>query len=74
MQDQIRINEANRPTVYMDQWVWIRLAQASKGRPQDPKDNAVLEAVRAASEAGVSFPLSATHYVETLRTGATAVE
>ena len=67
-QDQIRINEANRPAVYLDQWVWIRLAQAAKGRPQNPKDKAVLEAVKSASKAGVAFPLSSTHFVETLRT------
>jgi hypothetical protein len=55
---------ASRPSVYLDQWVWIRLAVAAAGRPREAGDEAVLEAVRNASEAGVAFPLSSTHYIE----------
>jgi hypothetical protein len=55
-----------RPSVYLDQWVWIRLARAKAGRPENRSDNDVLIAVQAAAEAGVAFPLSATHYFETL--------
>jgi hypothetical protein len=58
---------ANRPCVYLDQWVWIRLAAAAVGRSRESGDRAALEAVRSASEAGVAFPLSSTHYVETTR-------
>lgn len=57
----------SRPTVYLDQWVWIRMAQALVGRPRVAGDDDALEAIRAASAAGVAFPLSATHYEETLR-------
>jgi hypothetical protein len=55
-----------RPSVYLDQWVWIRLARAEQGRPADPEDIQILAAIRGASEAGVAFPLSVTHYIETL--------
>ncbi|WP_371579562.1 hypothetical protein [Streptomyces sp. NBC_01314] len=53
------------PSVYLDQWVWIRLARAANGTPQDASDTDVLAAVRDASAAGVAFPLSTTHYIET---------
>lgn len=53
-----------RPTVYLDLWVWIRLASAVAGRPRDPFDLRLLVAVEEASTAGVAFPLSHTHYVE----------
>ena len=53
------------PSVYLDQWVWFRLAKAAAGEPREPTDVAVLEAVRDASAAGVAFPLSTTHYMET---------
>lgn len=56
-----------RPSAYLDQWVWVRLAAAAVGRPREPTDVRVLEAVRRASAAGVAFPLSATHYIETAR-------
>jgi hypothetical protein len=56
-----------RPSVYLDQWVWVRLARAAAGRPYDATDEAVLEAVRRASAAGVAFPLSTTHYIETTK-------
>jgi hypothetical protein len=54
----------DRPAVYLDQWVWVRLAKAAQNEPRDPRDLDVLAAVRRASEAGVAFPLSATHYQE----------
>ncbi|GCD48423.1 hypothetical protein [Streptomyces paromomycinus] len=55
------------PSVYLDQWVWVRLTLAAGGTPRDPADTQVLDAVRQAAEAGVVFPLSATHYHETTR-------
>ncbi|UWX97355.1 hypothetical protein N2K95_01255 [Arthrobacter zhaoxinii] len=56
-----------RPTVYLDQWVWIRLAKADAGSPKDMDDLRVLAAVRRAVTEGICFPLSATHYEETVR-------
>jgi hypothetical protein len=56
---------AGRPAVYLDQWVWVRLAKADLGDPREPSDAAVLAAVKEASARGVLFPLSATHYMET---------
>jgi hypothetical protein len=56
-----------RPSVYLDQWVWVRLAAAATGRPQDAIHADLLEAVSEASDAGVAFPLSSTHYIETTR-------
>lgn len=53
------------PAVYLDQWVWVRLAKAAVGRPELPSDTDVLSAVREAAESGVAFPLSSTHYFET---------
>ncbi len=53
------------PLVYLDQWVWIRLAKAANGEPREPSDTGVLSAVREASARGVAFPLSKTHYIET---------
>lgn len=55
----------DRPAVYLDQWVWVRLAKADLGEPREPSDAALLAAVREASAGGVLFPLSATHYMET---------
>lgn len=54
-----------RPCVYLDQWVWIRLARAANGEPREDPDPTVLAAVQAAAENGVAFPLSTTHYIET---------
>jgi hypothetical protein len=51
--------------VYLDQWVWIRLAKAAKGQPREASDMQVLAAVQDAAAAGVAFPLSATHHIET---------
>ncbi|QLJ02848.1 hypothetical protein HZZ00_18755 [Streptomyces sp. NEAU-sy36] len=59
--------KTTRPSVYLDQWVWVRLASAAIGEPREPSDPHVLAAVRQASQAGVVFPLSATHYHETAR-------
>ncbi|MFF4802242.1 hypothetical protein ACFY1U_28205 [Streptomyces sp. NPDC001351] len=53
------------PSVYLDQWVWIRLARAANGTPREASDTDVLAAVCDASAAGVAFPLSSTHYIET---------
>lgn len=55
------------PTVFLDQWVWIRFAAAAKGRPRNPDDVRAYEAALRAREAGVVFPLSATRYEETGR-------
>ncbi|MFE7425233.1 hypothetical protein [Streptomyces sp. NPDC057545] len=52
------------PSVYLDLWVWIRLARAASGAPHEASDADVLTAVRDAAAAGVVFPLSATHYIE----------
>lgn len=53
--------------MYLDQWVWIRLARANVGRPQHNEDQRVLDAIRTTAAKGVHFPLSATHYEETAR-------
>lgn len=55
------------PSVYLDQWVWIRLARANVGKPVHPDDVALLETLQQAAADGVAFPLSATHYEETSR-------
>ena len=57
--------QSYRPTVYLDQWVWIRLACAALGKPKAPGDPKLLHALVDAAEAGVAFPLSGTHYIET---------
>ena len=54
-----------RPCVYLDQWVWIRLARAVNGEPREDSDPHVLAAVQDAAGNGVGFPLSTTHYIET---------
>jgi hypothetical protein len=51
--------------VYLDQWVWIRLARAALGRPTEPRDADVLALVRESARLGLaSYPLSPTHYKE----------
>ena len=55
----------SRPCVYLDQWVWIRLARAANGEPREASDLLVLAAVQDAAEEGVAFPLSTTHHIET---------
>jgi hypothetical protein len=57
--------QSYRPTAYLDQWVWIRLARAAAGKPDAPEDPDLLEALVDAADAGVAFPLSWTHYIET---------
>lgn len=57
-----------RPSVFLDRWVWIRLAAADKGAPRDVGDAKVLEAVRQAALAGVAFPITSAFYVEGLGT------
>ncbi|MFD4599830.1 hypothetical protein ACFWPQ_17600 [Streptomyces sp. NPDC058464] len=52
------------PSVYLDLWVWIRLARAAKETPHEASDTNLLTAVLDASAAAVLFPLSATHYME----------
>ena len=41
-----------RPTVYLDLWVWIRLARAAAGKPREAFDVQILTAVHNASAAG----------------------
>jgi hypothetical protein len=57
--------QSYRPTAYLDQWVWIRMARAVSGKPDSPGDPKLLDALVAAADAGVAFPLSWTHYIET---------
>lgn len=57
----------NRPSFYLDQFVWIDLAIAEAGTPKRPGDTKALDALREAAAAGVAFPLSPTHYFETLK-------
>ncbi|MBT2473024.1 hypothetical protein J7E68_00080 [Microbacterium sp. ISL-103] len=55
------------PTVFLDQWVWIRFAAVATGRSRDPDDARAYDEVRQASAEGVVFALSATRYEETGR-------
>ncbi|MCZ2814919.1 hypothetical protein [Modestobacter sp. VKM Ac-2984] len=57
----------SRPSVYLDQWVWIDMAKAVAGKPRRPDDPKVLAALRDAAAAGVAFPLSPVHYFETFK-------
>ena len=57
--------QSYRPSAYLDQWVWIRLARAAAGKPDTPGDVDALQQLMAAANAGVAFPLSGTHYIET---------
>jgi hypothetical protein len=57
--------QSYRPTAYLDQWVWIRLARAAAGKPDAPGDPELLHALVDAANAGVAFPLAWTHYIET---------
>jgi len=45
--------------------VWLRLAKADSEQPREVGDVAGLAAVRESADAGVAFPLSSTHYMET---------
>ena len=53
--------------MYLDQWVWIRLAQVLSGKSDNAHDKRALERVISASDAGVIFPISVTHYIETFK-------
>ncbi len=57
-----------RPAVYLDHWVWISMARAARGRPQQPIHAQLLDTCRRAAADGVAFPLSSTHYFELQRT------
>jgi hypothetical protein len=57
-----------RPAVYLDHWVWVSLARAAKGRPEQPSHAVLLDACRQAAVDGVAFPLSSTHYLELHKT------
>jgi hypothetical protein len=59
----------SRLRVYLDQNKWIDLAKAATGRPDGAQFADVLEIARHGVKAGLAvFPLSAVHYMETLRT------
>jgi hypothetical protein len=58
----------NAKLIYLDQKHWVHLAQADTGHPDGHQYAAALEAARAARVAGTAiFPLSLTHYEETLK-------
>ena len=58
----------NATLIYLDQKHWIHLAQADTGHRNGPRYAAALQAARAARAAGTAiFPLSLTHYEETLK-------
>lgn len=59
---------SSRPSVFLDRWVWVRLAKALNGDPKEPDDIKVLESVRQAALAGVAFPITSTFYIEGLGT------
>lgn len=65
MPSPLRGLQGPRPTVYLDQWVWIKLAQADNGAGSAEAESALKE-FRKAAASGVAFPLSTTHYSETL--------
>ena len=51
--------------IYLDQWVWVKLARAALGRLDDRQVLDVLEAARFGAAHGLAdFPLSAIHYME----------
>lgn len=56
---------ADRLRIYLDHKDWVSLAKARLGRPAYPHDEAVYEALRAATAAGeVVVPLTATTFME----------
>lgn len=56
--------------IYLDQWVWIKLARAYHGLESNKISNSVLEFVSAAKDSGEArFPLSLAHYYETHKHG-----
>ncbi len=57
--------------IYLDHWVWIKLARAAQGKPDAAAWTDCLVVARAATKSGaVSLPLSSIHYME-LHAGAT---
>ncbi|MFI8662077.1 hypothetical protein ACIGKR_18920 [Rhodococcus qingshengii] len=42
------LRQLQRPTGYLDQWVWTRLAKAAEGRPQNPMGSDALQQLRSA--------------------------
>jgi len=64
----LRRPAGNAKLIYLDQKHWVHLAQADTGHPDGPQYAAALQAARAARAAGTAiFPLSLTHYEETLK-------
>lgn len=52
--------------MYLDHWVWIRLARAAaNGEPRRRPTFGFWTRVCDAAAGGVAFPLSTTHYIET---------
>jgi hypothetical protein len=52
--------------IYLDQWVWVRLAQAEAAHPRgDSWRDTLLLAEEAVKKGYASFPLSSVHYIET---------
>lgn len=67
--DEVR--RAGRPSVYLDQNIWIRLAQIQSGANHVPETERVagLELIAAAEAKEIILPLSSAHWVETARAG-----
>lgn len=66
----IPASQAGPPRVYLDQNAWIQLARQHHGKTQDAQLAGTLRLVQEHASAGISsFPLSASHYFETLKRG-----
>jgi hypothetical protein len=64
----LRRPDGTAKLIYLDQEDWVHLAQADTGHPDGPRYTAALQAARDAQAAGTAiFPLSLTHYSETLK-------
>ena len=64
----LRRPAGNAKLIYLDQKDWIHLGQANTGHRDGPPYAAALHAARAARASGAAlFPLSLTHYSETLK-------
>lgn len=56
--------------IYLDQWVWIKLARTYHGVESDQVSNSILEFISTAKDSGEArFPLSLSHYQETNKHG-----
>lgn len=56
--------------IYLDQNAWIQLARQKLGKSHDPQMGDVLRLIQQHASSGTSsFPLSASHYFETLKRG-----